>query len=121
MGMVKLKIIRTGTSRGVIIPKKLLDELRLDTGDYIQAEFSKIKSPREGWAEKFEAYYKMSKVKYNVDYSVTYPSGIKITQVTEVEIPVKCSDREKYVEALLRTKFYVDVDINIIKLELNEI
>ena len=55
---VKMRIIKIGNSRGIRIPKVLLDQAKL--GDEIEMEVqgdklivSSIRNPRQGWDEQF--------------------------------------------------------------------
>jgi antitoxin MazE len=58
--MVKTNIIRIGNSRGIRIPKLLLDQSGL--GEEVELEVQnkqilirQVSRPREGWAEKFRS------------------------------------------------------------------
>ncbi len=55
---MKSRLIRIGNSRGVRIPKALLEQTRMTADVQIEAEAGRIvirpaRSPREGWDESF--------------------------------------------------------------------
>ncbi len=69
------KLIKIGNSQGVMIPKKLIDELGLkDSLDITLKKDSIIikaakKHPREGWAESFREMHKKGDDKVMLDFN----------------------------------------------------
>lgn len=62
---VKVRIIRIGNSRGIRIPKTILEECRLEDTVELQAQEGKlvvqpIRTARQGWEE---AYHRMAEAK----------------------------------------------------------
>ena len=60
MNAVKTQIVKVGNSRGVRIPKLLLDQAGLGTGVEIAVQDGElvirtVSSPRQGWEEQFRA------------------------------------------------------------------
>jgi antitoxin MazE len=58
--MMKTKVVRIGNSRGIRIPKALLQQTGIDGDVEINAEADTLvirlaKRPREGWADAFQA------------------------------------------------------------------
>jgi len=60
MNTYKTKLVQIGNSRGIRIPKTLINQADLESGVEIATEGNALvirsaKRPREGWAEQFKA------------------------------------------------------------------
>lgn len=119
---MKLKIVKIGTSKGVVLPKKVLDDLNLNLGDQIEVKINKPKKARDGWKEKFEDYGNL-RLTYSVEYEVTYPSGEIMKDSKLINLPVDLKQEEliTLAEEEILKSYYLDVDIKITKLGNDEI
>lgn len=63
---MQVQVIQIGNSRGVRLPKAVLDQLNFGTTAELRVEKDRIvlepqRSPRQGWAESFKALAKATK------------------------------------------------------------
>lgn len=76
MGILKLKLMKIGTSHGVVLPKAVLESIDARLGDKIKLEIHGVVKERK-------------RHEWVVDHTTQFPNGTRERKDTVIKVPAK--------------------------------